>query len=217
MCTDRAVFSIKFEAQTASPSQNFVRKTLTRCCDRCDYSVFLLFLLVRLVSDVTTSFVCTSSEDHRWLRATFQCLRWRSNQWRFFTRVEVDLTRCEAAPLARPQEPMCFSASFRVLWTSGLLCVRVAPPPPVGVRDEDDTFLISSVCIFFLYSRTAVFCVVQSRKSRGTTPIVNGRDPPTRGLRDRMLVSSNICVIARIRDAWGSAGDTHQGGSVLAC
>ena len=32
-----------------------VRKTLMRCCDRCDYSVFLLFLLVRLVSDVTTS------------------------------------------------------------------------------------------------------------------------------------------------------------------
>ena len=32
-----------------------VRKTLMRCCDRGEYSVFLLFLLVRLVSDVTTS------------------------------------------------------------------------------------------------------------------------------------------------------------------
>ena len=47
----------------------------------------------------------TSSEDRRWLRATFQCLRCRSNQWRFFTRVEVDLTRCEGTSLARPQEP----------------------------------------------------------------------------------------------------------------
>ena len=112
----------------------------------------------------------TLSEDHRWLRATFQCLRCRSNQWCFFTRVEVDLTRCEAAPLARPQEPMCFSASFRVLWTSGLLCVRVAPPPPVGVRDEDDTFLISSVCIFFsVLANCCLLCGAVAKISRHHT------------------------------------------------
>ena len=47
----------------------------------------------------------TSSEDRRWLRATVQCLLFVSNQWPFFTKVEVDFTWCEAASLARPQEP----------------------------------------------------------------------------------------------------------------
>ena len=46
-----------------------------------------------------------SSVVARLSRATFQYLRSVSNQWPFFNRVEVDFTWCEAASLARPQEP----------------------------------------------------------------------------------------------------------------
>ena len=62
---------------------------------------------------------------------------------------------------------LCFSASSRFLWTTGLVCVWVAPPPPLPWEFETKMTPSSSLLFvsFFLYSRTAVFRAAQSRKS----------------------------------------------------
>ena len=57
----------------------------------------------------------------------FQCADRRStvvHQIPFFASLTLLCLECSWRLL-------CFSASFRVLWTSGLSCVWVAPPPPV--------------------------------------------------------------------------------------